>query len=174
MKRLVIMLSVALGLFGCKTGEVLPTSVGEVNLQRYTGLWFDVASFPARFQKNCFCTTATYTLTDEGTVEVYNSCRKGGAQGKVSGIRGKAFTVKGSNNTKLKVQFFWPFRADYWIVKLDKDYQWAVVSTPGKNYLWILSRTPVMDEMVYNTIVDSLRAEHYDTGLLHRTPQLCK
>lgn len=174
MKHFLIMLSVTLGLFGCKTSEVLPTSVGEVDLERYAGLWYDVASFPARFQKNCFCTTATYTLTEKGTVEVYNTCRKGGAEGKESGIRGKAFAVNGSHNTKLKVQFFWPFRADYWIVKLDKDYQWAVVSTPGKNYLWILSRTPEMDETLFNSIVESLRVDNYDTGLLLRTPQLCK
>lgn len=160
-------------LFRCNAQEVVPTSVGSVDLEKYTGLWYDIASYPARFQKGCHCTTAEYTLMPGGYVKVVNKCRKGGFSGPVSGITGKAFAVKGSNNTKLKVRFFWPFKAGYWIVKLDKDYKWAVVSTPGKDYLWLLSRSPVIEELLFDSIVSSLKNEGYDTSRLKRTPQPC-
>lgn len=169
-----IMIALVAGfLFGCSVQNNLPTAVGSVDLKKYAGLWYDVASFPVKFQKGCHCTTAEYTLMPRGYVKVVNKCRKGGFDKKESGINGKAFAVEGSNNTKLKVQFFWPLKADYWIIKLDQDYKWAVVSSPGKDYLWILSRTPAIPDDLYNSIVSSLKDEGYDTPRLNRTPQTC-
>lgn len=169
-----IMIALAAGfLFGCSAQKNLPTAVGRVELEKYAGLWYDVASFPVKFQRGCHCTTAEYTLMPRGYVKVVNKCRKGGFDKKESGITGKAFVVEGSNNTKLKVQFFWPVKADYWIVKLDNDYNWAVVSSPAKDYLWILSRTPSIPDDLYNSIVGSLKDEGYDTRRLNRTPQPC-
>lgn len=174
MKGLITMAAAVGFLFGCKAQDSTPTAAGSVDLEKYAGLWYDVASFPTRFQKDCYCTTAEYTLMPKGYVKVVNKCRKGGLNEKESGITGKAFVVKGSNNTKLKVRFFWPFKADYWIVKLDPDYKWAVVSTPDKNYLWLLSRTPQMPEPLIESIIKSLKEEGYDTGRLKRTPQPCE
>ncbi|MBW6490366.1 MAG: lipocalin family protein [Lentimicrobium sp.] len=157
----------------CKAQDKTPTSVGSVDLERYAGKWYDVASFPVRFQKGCHCTTAEYTLMPEGYIKVDNRCRKGGFNEKISGITGKAFSVKESNNTKLKVQFFWPFRSDYWIVRLDKDYSWAVVSNSSMKYLWILSRTPEMDEEIFQNIIEDLKNDGYDTDKLVKVPQSC-
>lgn len=169
-----MLLAFAGGLFlGCNAQNSIPTAVGSVDLGRYSGLWYDIASFPVRFQRGCHCTTAEYTIMPGGFVKVVNKCRKGGFDRRESGVSGKAFVVEGSNNTKLKVQFFWPFKGDYWIVRLDPDYGWAVVSSPGKDYLWILNRTPVMNETLYDSIVSSLKDEGYNTGNLQRTPQSC-
>lgn len=90
-----------------------PTVTDKIDLQKYSGKWFEIASFPMSFQKDCYCVTAEYTLTGKDYIKVKNSCRKGSVNGKVKSITGKAFAVKGTNNVKLKVQFFWPFRADY-------------------------------------------------------------
>ncbi|MBV2246643.1 MAG: lipocalin family protein [Lentimicrobium sp.] len=174
MKNFNLIVLVAMLLFGCKTMDKSPTAVGSVELNKYAGLWYDIASFPMRFQKGCHCTSAEYTLMPDGYVKVLNRCRKGSYQGDWSSITGKASGVEGSNNTKLKVQFFWPFKGDYWIVKLDDDYQWAVVSAPKKNYLWILSRNRIMDDTIYNHLITTLAAEGYDTGKLIKTPQQCK
>lgn len=160
-------------LLGCKAQDKSPTSAGSVNLDRYTGKWYDVASFPVRFQKGCHCTTAEYTLMPKGNIKVDNQCRKVGINEEPSGITGYAFPVKGSNNTKLKVQFFWPFRSDYWIVRLDAGYSWAVVSTPSKKYLWILSRTPVMKEDIFQNIMEDLKNDGYNTEKLVKVPQSC-
>ena len=144
-------------------------TVPTVDLQKYMGTWYEIAAFPQRFQKNCHCTTAHYSLHKKGYVEVINRCNKGSMTGKESKAIGKAFVEKGSNNAKLKVQFFWPFKGKYWIVDLAPDYSHAVVSHPNKKYLWILSRTSKMDAQVYQDILSRLNNMGLDTDKLVRT-----
>ncbi len=147
-------------------------TVPYVDLERYSGLWYEIASYPQRFQRGCHRTTAEYTLSERGHVVVVNRCNKDSLDGRQSSIRGKAFVQKNSGNAKLKVQFFFPFRGDYWIIDLAHDYSYAVVSHPNRNYLWILSRTPVMDEGIYNEIVRKLKMKGFDIDRLQLTPQV--
>ena len=147
-------------------------TVPFVDLNKYAGKWYEIASFPQRFQKGCNCTTATYTLSDKGFVVVENRCNKDSVTGKTSYIKGKAFVVKNSGNAKLKVQFFWPFRAKYWIIDLADDYSYAVVSHPNKKYLWILSRTASLDPTIYNGILNRLKEKGFDLNLLKATKQI--
>lgn len=144
-------------------------TAAEVDLRRYAGKWYEIASFPQRFQKGCHCTTAEYTLSDKGYVIVENRCNKDSINGKESYIKGKAFVVKNTGNAKLKVQFFWPFKGDYWIIALADDYSYAVVSAPEMQYLWILSRTPKMDQGIYNNIITMLSDKGFDISKLQVT-----
>lgn len=150
--------------------QVLET-VASVDLNKYAGKWYEIASFPQRFQKGCNCTTATYTLTDKDYVIVENRCNKNSVNGKESYIKGKAFVEKNSGNAKLKVQFFWPFKGAYWIIDLDDDYTYAVVGHPNRNYLWILSRTPQIDENTYNQIIGRIQQKGFNINNLQRTTQ---
>jgi len=143
-----------------------PKVTDSIDLQKYVGKWYEIASYPMSFQKNCYCVTADYTLTDKGYVKVFNSCRKGSVNGKVKSINGKAFPVDGTNNVKLKVQFFWPFKADYWVIDKANDYSWAVVSGASRKYLWILCRTTDMPEETWKYITDRLVKNGYDLGRL--------
>jgi len=145
--------------------------VDSVDLDRYLGLWYEIASYPAWFQKNCTAVTADYSLREDGLIKVVNSCRKGSLDGKLKQSTGRAKVVAGSNNAKLKVSFFGPFWGNYWIIDLDPDYEWAVVGVPGRKYLWILSRSPQMDQAVYDGIISRLEAQRYDPARLNRTPQ---
>lgn len=147
-------------------------TVPHVDIERYAGKWYEIASFPQRFQRGCHCTTATYTLSPKGFVIVENRCNKDSVNGKVAYIKGKAFVEPESGNAKLKVQFFWPFRAKYWIIDLADDYSYAVVSHPNKKYLWILCRKPVMDEATYKAILKRLEDKGFDLGKLQRTVQV--
>jgi apolipoprotein D and lipocalin family protein len=149
----------------------VPQTVPYVDLDRYAGKWYEFAAYPQPFQKGCHCTTAEYTLTDRGYVIVENRCNRGSINGKESYIKGKAFVKKNSGNAKLKVQFFWPFRGDYWIIDLADDYSYAVVSNPNKKYLWILSRTPVMSNEIYEGILERLREKGFDLSKLNLTVQ---
>jgi apolipoprotein D and lipocalin family protein len=146
-------------------------TVPSVDLDRYLGRWYEIASYPAWFQKECTATTADYSLRDDGLIKVVNSCRKASLDGKLKQAKGRAKVVDPTSNAKLKVSFFWPFWGDYWIIDLDPDYQWAVVGVPNRKYLWILSRTPTMDEAVYDGIISRLEAQRYDPARLNRTPQ---
>jgi apolipoprotein D and lipocalin family protein len=147
-------------------------TVPDVDLKKYAGKWYEIASYPQRFQKGCHCTTAEYTLSEKGYVIVENRCNRGSINGKQSYIKGKAFVVKNSGNAKLKVQFFWPFKGKYWIIDLADDYTYAVVSHPNKKYLWILSRTPEMDEATYHQIISRLKEKGFDLAKLQLTKQV--
>jgi apolipoprotein D and lipocalin family protein len=154
-----------------KLSEKLET-VPSVDLKKYAGKWYEIASYPQRFQKGCHCTTAEYTLSEKGFVIVENRCNKDSINGKQSYIKGKAFVVKNSGNAKLKVQFFWPFTGKYWIIDLAEDYSYSVVSHPNKQYLWILSRTPTMDESVYLQIISRLKSKGFNLSKIQKTHQI--
>ena len=147
-------------------------TVDSVDLKKYSGKWYEIASFPNWFEKNCFCTTAEYTLLDD-FVQVTNSCRKGSPEGKLAVARAKARPVPNSNNSQLKVQFKWPFKGDYWVIALDEKYRYVVVGHPKKKYLWILSRTPELDDDVYQSLVRIAADKGYDVNRLQRTDQSC-
>lgn len=172
-------MSMLLGLVGvgCATTTTarlhLPDlqTVARVDLGRYVGTWYEIASFPQSFQRGCTATTATYTLRDDGQINVVNRCRKGSPDGPERVARGRARIVDPSTNARLEVSFFRPFWGDYWIIDLGADYEYAVVGHPGRDYLWILSRTPTMDAELYASIVHRLQANGYETDRLQKTTQ---
>lgn len=147
-------------------------TVPNVDLKKYLGKWYEIASYPQRFQKGCHCTTAEYSISEKGYIIVENRCNKYSVSGKQAYIKGKAFVQKNSGNAKLKVQFFWPFRGKYWVIDLADDYSYAVVSHPNRKYLWILSRTPKMNDTVYQQILQRLQEKGFDLKKLKITVQV--
>jgi len=171
---LLILLFATLRVASADPGPVKPPpleSVPHVDLARYAGTWYEIASYPQRFQKGCTGTTATYTLRADGTVEVLNRCARDSLDGRVTVARGRAKVVDRTSNARLKVSFFWPFWGDYWIIDLGRDYEYAVVGHPSRKYLWVLSRTPTMAPALYEGILERLRGQGYDTARLCRTLQ---
>jgi apolipoprotein D and lipocalin family protein len=147
--------------------EVVP----HVDLKRYLGTWYEIAAIPQRFQKGCVGVTAEYSLRKNGDIRVVNTCIQGTLDGDVRIARGKARVVDKTTNAKLKVSFFWPFWGSYWIIGLDTDYQWAVVGHPSRHYLWVLSRSPQMDEVLYQQILEQIADQGYDLNLIKKTLQ---
>jgi apolipoprotein D and lipocalin family protein len=146
-------------------------TVGFVDLNRYLGRWYEIARYHHRFQEGCVGSSATYSLRDDGKITVLNECYENSFSGKLRSAKGKAWVVDKKTNSRLKVSFFWPFSGDYWIIDLGTDYEYAVVGHPSRKYLWILSRTPEMDEEVYQSILARLQMQEYDTGKLIKTTQ---
>ncbi len=146
-------------------------TVPYVDLNKFAGKWHEIASYPQRFQKGCHCTTAEYTPTDKGYIIVENRCNKDSINGRETYIKGKAFIDENTGNSKLKVQFFWPFKGKYWIIDLADDYSYAVVSHPNREYLWILCRTPKMDEKIYQEIIIRLQSKGFDLSKIQITVQ---
>ncbi|MDH4272085.1 MAG: lipocalin family protein [Candidatus Aminicenantes bacterium] len=172
MKTIVALLFILAFGFTAADSQQRPLQVvPRVDLNRYLGTWYEIATIPQRFQKDCVAVTATYTLRDDGKIEVLNKCRKKTLDGEIKTAKGKAWVVDKETNAKLKVQFFWPFRGDYWIIELDPDYQYAVVGHPDRKYLWILSRTPQMDEALYQDLMQRIANKGYDLALIKRTLQ---
>jgi apolipoprotein D and lipocalin family protein len=142
-------------------------SVPTVDLARYVGKWHEIAAFPMFFQRQCIGdTTAEYTLRPDGDITVVNRCR---TETGFDQATGKAWPVEGTGNAQLKVSFFWPFRADYWVIGLDEDYRWAVVGNPNRKYLWILSRTPALPKEQLDRALEAAEAQGYDLARLRYT-----
>jgi apolipoprotein D and lipocalin family protein len=145
-------------------------TVPSVDLARYTGTWYEIARYQNRFQEGCHDTTATYTLRPDGDIAVVNRCLKG-TEGQVAEATGRAWLAEPRDTSRLKVTFFWPFRGDYWIIDLGENYEYAVVGTPDREYLWILSRTPILTADTYAGILQRLERQGFDPTKLLKTDQ---
>ena len=155
----------------CATAEP-PEVVDHVDVERYLGTWYEASSVPIRGQRGCVGTTATYGERDDGDISVYNRCYDGSFDGDVRDIEGKAWVADEETNAKLWVRFFWPFRSSYWIVALDdEDYQWAAVSDRRADNLWVLSRSPCMDQVLFDNIYADLKARDLPVDELESTLQ---
>jgi len=152
-------------------------TIPALDLPRYLGTWYEIAKFPNRFQRKCAgFTTATYTALPDGRVQVENRCKL--ADGSVDSVVGVARQVGPSTSPRLKVRFapallsFLPMVwGDYWVIDLDRDYGLAAVSEPGREYLWILARTPTVSKPAYDALVARLSGQGLDVRKLVRTPQ---
>lgn len=156
-------------------GETPVRTVGSVDLNRYLGRWYELARYPNRFQRDCVSdVTATYARRDDGRIDVVNRCVE--EDGRVNEASGIARVLDDPTRAKLQVRFapawlgFLPaVWGDYWIIGLDEGYEWAVVGTPDRKYLWILSRTPELDEPAYAEALDRARENGFDTSRLTPT-----
>jgi len=139
--------------------------VESVDAASYMGLWYSIASIPTSFERQCIQgTTAEYTLLENGTIQVVNTCYD--AEGNPDVARGHAWIPSSAESSKLKVSFvrflgMWWFGAPYWVIDLPPDYSYAVVGHPSRKYGWILSRTPTLPDEVFAGIVDRLEAQGY-------------
>ena len=145
--------------------------IKNFELNRYLGTWYEIARFPHSFEKGLVGVTATYSLRPDGKIKVENAGLNGTLDGERDVAMGKAKPAGLPSEGHLKVSFFLFFYADYFIMDLDPDYRWALIGSTSDKYLWILSRTPQMDETLYNQILDKARSLGYDLTLLYRVPQ---
>jgi apolipoprotein D and lipocalin family protein len=153
------------------------TVVTGLDLNRYTGKWFEIARFPNKFQKQCAShVDATYVMRTDGDINVTNRCKN--ASGAIEEAVGRARVPNPETMAKLQVRFapqwmtwlpmVW---ANYWIVDLAPDYSVSAVGDPTRKYLWILSRTPAIAEPAYNALMQRLVLQGYDTSKLVLTRQ---
>jgi apolipoprotein D and lipocalin family protein len=146
--------------------------VEPVDLKRYLGKWYEIARFPHRFEKDLVGVTATYSLRPDGKIEVLNEGFKSTLQGEKKQARGRAWIPDPEMPGLLKVSFFLFFAADYRVIALDREnYEWALVTSGSKDYLWMLCRNPEMDPAVYDRLLETARAFGFDIAKLEKVPQ---
>lgn len=146
---------------GCSTKHAyLPTNK-SVDINSYKGTWYEVARFEHFFEKGCKNVTATYNLRDDEKIDVINRCTNI-EDNKKKEATGIAYATD-DTNSKLKVSFFRPFYGDYWIIDVDKDYKVALVGSPSREYLWILSRTKTIDEKTKGNLLIKAAAFGFDS-----------
>jgi apolipoprotein D and lipocalin family protein len=152
-------------------------AVSSVDLKRYAGKWFEIARYLNKFQKECVGnTTAEYALKGADKVEVLNNCVT--KDGRIDKAKGEGKITDNVSNAKLEVRFapgllsfLSAVRGDYWIIDLDSNYQYAAVGDPKREYLWILSRQPEMNDATYQNILRRVEMMGFNPGKLVKTPQ---
>ena len=140
------------------------TTVSELNIQKYLGTWYEIARFDHSFERNLQGVTATYSMRDDDKIKVLNQGYKNSLDGKLSVAEGKAKLT--DDPGKLKVSFFWIFYGDYFVLELEENYQWVLIGSSSDKYLWILSRTPKLEQDVVNNILEKAKQRGYDTSNL--------
>lgn len=146
----------------------LPT-ITKVDLNRYTGTWYEIALLPNRFERQCASDTQAHYTSEDGVIQVLNRCRT--ADGRIDTAKGRAKVVPDSGNAKLRVTFFWPFYGDYWILALDDAYSEVLVGTPSRRYAWILARQPVLPEARVSALLQRAQALGFDSAAFRKVPQ---
>jgi lipocalin len=146
-------------------------TVKDLDLDRFCGTWYEIARLPNNHEKGMVEVFSTISKKDNGKIEIVNNGYKGSHRGKKTTIKGEMIPhPKMSSWMKVKV---WLFSLDYKIINIDRDnYQYALVTSNSNKFLWILSRTPVMQTDIYDGLVDSAKVLGFDVDNLEKVPQL--
>lgn len=164
-------LSLALLLTGCETMKSPPIhTVDQVDLQRFMGPWYVLASIPTFLEKDAYNAVEAYTRNDDGTVAVNFSFHKGSFDGPLKTMHPKGF-IQDSTNAVWGMQFLWPIKAEYRICYLDSDYSTVIIGRTSRDYVWIMSRKPQVSAAAYEQLVARVGELGYDVAKLHKVPQ---
>ena len=156
---------------GCASAPKNTQPVTDFELQKYLGTWYEIARLDHRFERDLDNVTANYSLREDGGVTVLNRGRSI-STGEWQEATGKAYFVKDPETAHLKVSFFGPFYGSYVILELDKDdYQYALVAGPNRNCLWVLARTPSLEEPIYQSLVAKARELDFPVDELLKVAQ---
>jgi len=172
MKRKLLILLIMASFLSCKTVQDLPT-VELVDIQNYSGMWYEIARLPNSFEKGLECVTATYTPLSNGKIEVLN---QGYAEkkGTLKTAKGTAWVPDPAYPGRLKVTFFWPFAGNYYIMALDENYSYALVGDPSRKYLWVLARSRELDSAVYSGLMGQAKDQGFNVEQVMQTNQNCE
>jgi len=172
--RIKLFIGLSLGLFAflssCNSGDELKT-VEKVDIEKYAGTWYEIYRLPNRFEKNLSCVTANYTVLKNGKIQVINRGYKD--KDNFKEITGKAWLPNPNTSSQLKVQFFWPFSGDYYIMKLGENYDYALVGSPTRDYLWILARSPHLNDSVIQSLKDYAKNDGFAVDKMEKIAHDC-
>lgn len=168
MKRFTIIIAIMM-MAGCGGNKQPLYTVDQFDVERYEGFWYEIAKLPNQFEKDLTDVKAYYQLLGNGKLEVINQ----GINSKTGKIKQAEGIALIDGPGKLRVSFFRPFYGDYYIMKLDQcvndEYQWSLVGSPDRKYLWLLSRNKTMDSDLFNYLVESAAEEGFDVSKLEMT-----
>lgn len=159
--------------FTAAHSQTKPEVVKSVDINRYTGTWYEIARLPNSFERKLKCITATYTLREDGKISVLNKGHNIDGTDKINSAKGVAWIPDKNVPAKLKVTFFWPFSGNYWIMELDKEYKYVLIGEPSFKYLWILSRDKSMDETTFQMLLKKAVDNGYNVTPIIKVEHNC-
>jgi apolipoprotein D and lipocalin family protein len=160
-------------LIGCATAKQQPPidTVQYVDLRRFMGDWYVIAAIPTTLEKEAYNAVESYRLNADGTVATTFTFRKGDFNGPIKRYNPTGSIVDKNSNALWGMQFIWPIKAEYRIAYLDDDYQHTIIARNARDYVWIMARTPVIDDGEYQRMVALIKGYGYDVSRLRKVPQ---
>lgn len=168
---LAMLWGVAAGFVGCAAKQPSIPTVPRVDLQRFMGDWYVIATIPTWPEQNAYNAVESYALNPDGTIGVTFTFNEGGFDGPRKEYHPKGFVGTDGSNAIWGMQFVWPIKAEYLIAFLDADYTQTVVARSSRDYVWLMARTPTVSDADYDRFVRQIAAWGYDVGKLRRVPQ---
>jgi apolipoprotein D and lipocalin family protein len=162
--------TVMMSLMGCSSQPPVRT-VDYVDLQRFMGDWYVIANIPTFIEKGAHNAVESYSMKDDGIIETTFSFRKNGYEGEEKIYRPTGYVVDKQSNAIWGMQFIWPVKADYRIMYLKPDYSLTVIGRNKRDYVWVMARTPTIDEEDYQQVIKLIKNQGYDIGQIQRVPQ---
>ncbi|PPC85843.1 MAG: hypothetical protein CTY37_07330 [Methylotenera sp.] len=157
---------------GCastKMNTIAP--VKQVDLPRFMGDWYVIAAIPTAIETQSYNAIESYKLEQDGTIATTFTYFKGAFDGPLKTYKPRGFVVKDTGNALWGMQFIWPIKAEYIIAYLDENYQQTIIARNARDYVWIMSRTPQIDDAKYVELVELVKNMGYDTAKLRKVPQ---
>ncbi|MFN3713996.1 MAG: lipocalin family protein [Alcanivoracaceae bacterium] len=163
---------IVLSLGGCQSQRLAPISLaGPVDIPRFMGDWYVIAHIPLPPERHAWNGIERYDLNSDGSIATTFTFRRGSADGEQKRYTPTARVTDDPSNAVWKMQFLWPFRADFRIIWLDDDYQTTIIGRQKRDYVWVMARRPAIDDGTYQAMLDFLQQEGYDLSDLRKVPQ---
>jgi apolipoprotein D and lipocalin family protein len=155
---------------GCQSSRTPITTAEKVDLQRFMGDWYVIANIPTFLEKGAHNAVESYTLDSDGTIATTFTFNKDAFDGPKKTMTPRGFVFDKESNAIWGMRFVWPIKADYRIVYVNADYTQTIVGREKRDYVWIMARTPDIADSDYQTLLERVAREGYDTGLLKKVP----
>jgi apolipoprotein D and lipocalin family protein len=152
------------------TGPAPIRTEAYVDLERFSGEWFIIASIPTFLEKTAYNAVETYDLPVDGVVKTTFRFNEGSLDGPVKEYNPKGYVREGTGNAVWGMQFVWPVKAEYRVMHLGKNYEVSIVGRTKRDFLWIMARQPIIDESVYARLLNIAEQEGYDLSRIRKVP----
>jgi apolipoprotein D and lipocalin family protein len=160
-------------LSACGSQNLKPIdTVEHVDLERFMGDWYVIANIPTFIETDAYNAIETYRMNDDGSIATTFTFRQGSAEGNRKQYNPTGFIVDQQSNALWDMQFFWPFKAEYRVIYLDDDYQTTIIGRSKRDYVWLMSRQPAMDEDSYRSLLRFIQSQGYDIDKVQKVPQV--
>ncbi|PPC85815.1 MAG: hypothetical protein CTY37_07395 [Methylotenera sp.] len=172
--KLKVLLIILLSWFmaGCASTKMdAIATVKQVDLPRFMGDWYVIAAIPTAIETQSYNAIENYQLNKDGTIATTFTFYKGAFDGPFKTYKPRGFVVKDTGNALWGMQFIWPIKAEYRIAYLDDDYQHTIIARNARDYVWIMARTPQIDDSKYTQLTQLVKQMGYDTTQLRKVPQ---
>ena len=154
----------------CATRAPMPT-VPSVDLNRFMGDWYVIANIPTFLERDAYNAVESYALDDDGNIPTTFTFNKGAFDGPKKTYTPKGFVRDQQSKAEWGMQFIWPIKADYRIVYLNEDYTQVIIGRNARDYVWLMARTPTIDDADYERLVQEIAQLGYDVTKLQKVPQ---